>query len=458
MTFAIVDIETTGGSAHWHKITEIAIFLHNGKQVIDSYQTLINPQRTIPANITALTGITNAMVSNAPTFEDVAEIIYEFTKDSIFVAHNVNFDYSFVKKEFEHLGVNFSRKRLCTVRLARKILSGFKSYSLGNLCAQVGIAVNDRHRAGGDAEATAKLFSLLTSNEGFIPIINSFLEKTSNEYNLPPHINRDLFEKLPDTTGVYIFYDQKGKIVYVGKAQKIKSRVFEHFSSRTHTKTKTLFLNSIHDVSCDETGSEFIALLLENELIKKHYPMYNKANKKFNLNTGLYQYIDQNGYARLSIGKSGKRDKPMLTFASQTQALEFVLNKIKEHNLCMKLSGLMPSKEKCPSEINTTQICHQVCHEATGVEVYNQRFTLAFAQSEDNKSFLLKTKGRNENENAFVMVEKGKFLGYGFIDTNESISNVSEIKNFLKPCYDTKDSQAIIDRFKKSYGVELINY
>ena len=130
MTFAIVDIETTGGSAHWHKITEIAIFLHNGKQVIDSYQTLINPQRTIPANITALTGITNAMVSNAPTFEDVAEIIYEFTKDSIFVAHNVNFDYSFIKKEFEHLGVNFSRKRLCTVRLARKISVSYTHLTL----------------------------------------------------------------------------------------------------------------------------------------------------------------------------------------------------------------------------------------------------------------------------------------------------------------------------------------
>lgn len=458
MLFAIVDIETTGGSAQWHKITEIAIFLHDGKQVIDSYQSLINPQRPIPANITSLTGITNEMVADAPTFEQVAYQIEEFTKKAVFVAHNVNFDFSFVKKEFANIGIAYSRKRLCTVRLSRKMIPGLKSYSLGRLCADVGISISSRHRAGGDAEATAQLFSLIAAKENFGVTLHSFLKQNSKEYTLPPHINRDLFDKLPDTVGVYIFYDEKGKVVYVGKAQKIKTRVYEHFSSSTHTKTKTWFHNSIHDVTCEETGSEFIALLVENELIKKYYPMYNKVNKKFDLNAGLYKYQDQNGYWRLSISKAGKRDTPMLTFASEAEALNFVLNKVKEYNLCMRLAGLILPKSACPADMGASQICHQVCHHSIGSDAYNERFEAAFASSQVAKSYLLKSKGRHEYENAFVMVEKGKFLGYGFIDNNESITSVTDVKNFLTPCYDTRDSQTIIDRFKHAHGVQIIQY
>ena len=146
--YAIVDIETTGGYAENHRMTEIAIYHHDGMQITDRFQTLINPGRRVPYFITGLTGITNDMVKEAPSFADVAEEIYGRLKGKVFVAHNAHFDYSFLKKEFDDAGIGWKTKRLCTVRLGRKIIPGLDSYSLGRLAESLGITIQDRHRAG----------------------------------------------------------------------------------------------------------------------------------------------------------------------------------------------------------------------------------------------------------------------------------------------------------------------
>jgi DNA polymerase-3 subunit epsilon len=159
--FIIIDIETTGNNYKFGKITELAIYQHNGQKVTNHYSTLINPEIDIPFYITKLTGINNQMVKNAPKFHEVAKTIVELSAGRTFVAHNAQFDYGFVKEEFERLGYNFTRKTLCTVKLARKFLPGHKSYSLGKLCLDLGIEINGRHRAAGDAFATVKLFEMI---------------------------------------------------------------------------------------------------------------------------------------------------------------------------------------------------------------------------------------------------------------------------------------------------------
>lgn len=159
--FTIIDIETTGSSSKYGKITEIALYQHNGEEITDYFHTLINPQIDIPYFITRLTGIDNDTVKNAPKFYEVARKIIELTENQIFVAHNVFFDYSFVKEEYKRLGYDFHRKTLCTVQLSRKLLPGHHSYSLGKLCSDLGIKINGRHRATGDALATVKLFEIL---------------------------------------------------------------------------------------------------------------------------------------------------------------------------------------------------------------------------------------------------------------------------------------------------------
>ncbi len=159
--FAIIDIETTGAVSKHGKITEIAIYVHNGEKIIDSYSTLVNPEMDIPYFITKLTGIDNKMVASAPKFYEVAKKIVEITAGTTFVAHNVNFDYKFVQEEFRRLGYDYQQKTMCTVKLSRKLLPGHRSYSLGKLCADLDIEIEGRHRAGGDAFATVKLFEIL---------------------------------------------------------------------------------------------------------------------------------------------------------------------------------------------------------------------------------------------------------------------------------------------------------
>jgi len=159
--YSIIDIETTGNQYKFGKITEIAIYQHNGYEVTGSFSSLINPEMDIPFFITRLTGINNDMVKDAPKFYEVAKKIIEFTAGRIFIAHNVNFDYKFIKEEYKRLGYEFEQKTLCTVKLSRKLLPGHPSYSLGKLCSDLGIEINGRHRASGDALATVKLFEIL---------------------------------------------------------------------------------------------------------------------------------------------------------------------------------------------------------------------------------------------------------------------------------------------------------
>jgi DNA polymerase-3 subunit epsilon len=162
--YAVVDIETTSGSPKTGKITEIAIYIYNGSEIIDSFTSLVNPECDIPFYITNITGITNQMVANAPKFYEIAKKVVEITSNRIFVAHNASFDYNFIKKEFNSLGFDYNRKTMCTVKLGRKFIPGHQSYSLGKICGELGIDINGRHRAAGDALATVKLLDIILKN------------------------------------------------------------------------------------------------------------------------------------------------------------------------------------------------------------------------------------------------------------------------------------------------------
>lgn len=175
--FAIIDIETTGNSCKNGHITEIAIYQHNGYEITGEFSTLVNPEIDIPFYITKLTGIENKMVKDAPRFYEIARLIIELTAGRTFVAHNVQFDYQFIKEEFSRLAYTFNRKTLCTVQLARKFIPGHKSYSLGAICSDLGIVITERHRASGDALATVKLFELILAK-------NLELQKTDFNKNL----------------------------------------------------------------------------------------------------------------------------------------------------------------------------------------------------------------------------------------------------------------------------------
>ena len=220
--FAVIDVETTGGGINGNRLTEICIVLLRGSLVIDKFTSLINPEKEIPRQITALTGIDNAMVADAPRFHEVARKVEELTRDAIFVAHNVNFDYNVLRNEFRELGFDYSRRKLCTVRLSRKLIPGLFSYSLGRLCDSINIPISNRHRAEGDTDATVILFQRLLALDEDEGVIASFLHAHSRQATLPPHIDAEQVHRLPETAGIYLFKDRKHKVIYAGKAIDIK--------------------------------------------------------------------------------------------------------------------------------------------------------------------------------------------------------------------------------------------
>ena len=186
MEFAVVDIETTGSTPQSAGITEIAIVIHNGVEVTGKYVTLINPRQKIPPFIVNMTGISDAMVANAPLFEEVAPQIFNLLNGRIFVAHNVSFDYSFVHYLLGKSGFQWSAPKLCTIKLSRRVFPGLEKYGLGSLTRDLGIRIEGRHRAWGDAAATAQVLTMAIEKEGMKPIHSLLLKKEPRKKIVPP--------------------------------------------------------------------------------------------------------------------------------------------------------------------------------------------------------------------------------------------------------------------------------
>ncbi len=411
--YAIVDIETTGGYAYKEAITEIGIVLTDGKKIEKTFSTLVNPQRGIPPYIVALTGITNEMVMDAPTFAELAEEVHALLKDRVFIAHNVNFDYGFMKNSFEESSIDFRPKRLCTVRLSRKVIPGMNSYSLGKLTRQLNITHNNPHRALGDAEATASLFHLLLKKDknGEIP---KALKGNSHETILPANLPKETFIQLPHAPGVYYFHDAKGKIIYIGKARNLKKRVSSHFSGDKGRRQKQDFYREIYDITFQLTGSELIAYLLEDREIKHYWPRYNRAQKGRARLFGVYAYQDRNGNTRLGVNKVQNNYPSIITFPNQWEARTWMMNQVEKY-------GLNPTYCGLPEFYAGEDVAS---HEAN--------LERCLAEVEDERpSFAIMGRGREPEEGSFVLVEKGTYKGYGYYPQDDQVSNIEEAANYL---------------------------
>ncbi len=294
--FSIIDIETTGGHRNGNKITEIAIINVDGKEIVDEFSTLIDPEIRIPYHITALTGITNEMVQGAPKFYEIAKKIVELTEGRIFVAHNVFFDFNFIKHEFSELGYIFSRPKLCTVQLSKKYLPGHNSYSLGKICEDLKIENKSRHRAMGDALATYELFKLILDKVN----TDEELIQDSRKLAIPPSLNRVDFENLPNQTGVYYFYDSQGILLYIGKSNDIKKRVAQHFHPDLKTKRDLQLKTLVAKINYVILHDELAALLYECHEIKKHFPRFNYSLKRKRFPYILKLVNDQSGTLRIN--------------------------------------------------------------------------------------------------------------------------------------------------------------
>ncbi|MBA4198847.1 MAG: DNA polymerase III subunit epsilon [Chitinophaga sp.] len=435
--FAIVDIETSGGHALGHGITEIGIVLHNGKEVEGKYSTLINPKVPIQKYVQGLTGITDAMVANAPAFEDVAPNIYNLLKDRVFVAHNVNFDYSFVKHQFYNAGYDFNTRKLCTIRLTRKIFPTLPKYGLQTVCRELKIINHSPHRAIGDAMATAQLFSLLLANDKSGELKKMMKGRNAEQY-IPPNVDVRKIHALPSLPGVYYFLNEKEKVIYVGKAKNLKKRVTSHFANNKPSQQKQEFLRNIYDIKHTACSSELTAAIFESIEIKRLWPKYNKSQKHFELKYGIYQFEDVKGYQRLAIDKKHKYSKPLLSFSLMADAHRTLWKLVKDYELNPSLCFL----DKTDKVINNLP----------EVEIYNQSVSNALQSAQSTlETYLLHDGAAN-----YILMEEGKFYGMGVIKDESKINNISEVKNLLTQYPENEVLRAMIQSYAVKYPSRVI--
>ncbi len=438
--YAIVDIETTGGYASANGITEIAVYIHDGEKITQHFETLINPNQAIPRYIKALTGIDDAMVANAPQFDQVAEVLHELLNDKIFVAHNVNFDYSFVKHHLKAAGFELTAKKLCTVRLSRKVFPGLPSYSLGNLCRTLKLSINNRHRADGDAKATVKLLEHCIANNGDLHILQ-MLKKSSAEQWLPMQLTKKDILQLPSGPGVYYFLDAKDKIVYVGKAINIRKRVSSHFTHNDADRKRQNFLRTICKVKFKECATELEAIVLESAEIKRLWPKYNVSQKQPQQKFALYLFEDSGGYLRLAIDKKKKRLPSLYTFNLLHEGMVMLKKMIEEFELHEKLCFIdkTPFTEKDLSFLDPPQ-------------VYNGKIKRALEALEEKlPTFAVMDDGIKENEKLCLLVERGNFWGMGYLPASQTITSAEDLKNYLQPYADNDTIRNSIYSFVEQY-------
>jgi DNA polymerase III subunit epsilon len=452
--FAIVDIETCGSKFAYQRgrIIDICILVHDGISVVDKFSTLINPECFISGFYTNISGITNEMVKDAPKFHEVAKDILSFTDGKVFVAHNSAFDYNFIKDEFASIGYRYKRDTLCTVKLSRKLMPGKKSYSLGNLCASIGIEIVNRHRAEGDALATAKLLDVLFQLKTQSPIYKSKSVSQIMSTRIDA-IKKYILDKVPAVCGVYYFRNKASDIIYIGKSIDMYARALSHFNA--DLKKSKAMLNDLYNADWIETGSELIALLLESQEIKKYKPVYNRQRKQDTFTHGIKMWYNNDHIINFAIEPFNKDEHFLVSFTNYTSARETIERWINEHELCLRYCNLTSDESVCFH--HQIKKCRGICAQQELAVEYNKRAQIIVqANSFHHKNFLIVDKGKHHEEHSFILIENFRLKGYGYFDESQSLTNLDEANEYLTQRTLHPDEDEIVKSWLKQKKVRKV--
>lgn len=339
----IVDLETTGGRATFDRITEVGL-VEIDEAGVREWSTLVNPGVRIPPMIERLTGITNAMVAEAPTFGDIAAELHARLQGRLFIAHNVRFDHGFLRNEFQRAGLRFNPQLLCTVRLSRALYPHEERHGLDALIARHRLAMDERHRALADARAVW-LFLQAAERELGADTIAGAIARQGKRATLPPALDPAVIDDLPETPGVYLFYGDDDALLYVGKSKNIRTRVLSHFAS-DHTSSREMRLcQQVRRIDWEETAGELGALLREARLVKERQPLMNRRLRRQSQLCSLLLEEDRDGLLR-----------PRVVFARDLKGR------------APRLYGLFPSPTAAKTALRDLAAAHRLCLVATGLE------------------------------------------------------------------------------------------
>lgn len=452
LEFAVVDIETSGGKPKDSKVIEIAIIIHDGHQIVDKYESLVNPEKPIDWYVTKLTGIKNADVANAPKFFEIAKTVFQMLEGRVFVAHNVGFDYPIIRNEFKSLGFDLRLPHLCTIQSSRQIMPGLESYGLKKVSEHLQITLDQHHRAMDDTLATAEILKHLFNTDK--QKLETFVKEDINPKKLHEKLDLNDLDELPNKTGVYAFYNEKNEIIYIGKSLRIKSRVEQHLKQAKTNKAIEM-RPQIARIKYLLTGSELVALLLESKLIKKHQPIYNKSQKNIHFNYGLYDFVDNNGYRQLLVKKRTKTGQPIHTFTSLANGKKRLEQWAEDNQLCRKLCQLDPGQGACFDY--SIKACDGACIGKESPEHYNQKVNdLINGLQFNQESFLIIDKGVKKNEISFIHIDKGRFAGYGYMFKYTFLKRPENFRKYITKQEHLTDYISIINsHLKKNESIEL---
>jgi DNA polymerase-3 subunit epsilon len=440
--YVILDIETTGGKFNEEGITEIAIHKFNGHEVVDTFISLVNPEKEIQPFVVNLTGINNKMLRTAPKFHEVAKRIVEITQDAVIVAHNAQFDYRILRTEFRRLGYNFERKTLCTVDLSKKLLPDAESYSLGKLVRSLGIPVSDRHRANGDALATVQLFKLLLAKDTEKTIIQDVIRKEAHGELSEKQL--DMVQSLPNETGVFYMHNKDGEIIYLSKSTDIKKKVNQLFT-KSGTRSRKLAKDT-KKVTFEKTGSELVALLKEHQELLKNKPKYSSLPRKRMFSHALCKTKNEDGYFQLVVSNVSNCKSEVGLFNGVFSAKNHLFKITQEFNLCDKLNGFSDAKKNC-AKYNDRE-CFGACVQKESPTEYNQRLEESLKKySLPTDDIILVDKGREVGENSAILIRNGSLVGTGYYNLNHQINNIHILESIITPMNGTANANFIIESY-----------
>lgn len=451
--YAIVDVETTGGKFNEEGITEVAIYRYDGQEIVDSFSSLINPEKEIQPFVVQLTGINNKMLANAPKFYEVAKRIIEIMDGAVLVAHNASFDYRILRNEFDRLGYDFSTQTLCTVELSQKLLLDQESYSLGKLVKSLGIPITDRHRATGDALATVKLFDLLLRKDLNNEIVQATL-KTIETKNVAPNLKR-IIEDTPSSTGVYYLYDKKDTLLYIGKGRNMRKHLSKNMTSEHHSAIE--LRDKVHAVRFEKTGNELIANLKEHVEILKNRPKYNKLPSKKPYSHAWTSVSNEQGVNHINVRNASGADPFVTTFTSRKAAIASLEKATIKFKLCNKMTSLENGNGVCT--LVEEGICTGMCIQQETVEAYNGKVTaLLNTYSYNDRTMIIIDRGRTAAEHSVLFVENGVVQGYTYVNLQIQFKDVQFLKNRITQLEETPHIKHLIHSYMRhKHGLRLID-
>lgn len=430
--YCIVDIETTGGKPRFCRIIEIAIYKWSNGEIVEEFQSLVNPETEIPPFIQQLTGIKNKDVINAPTFSQISHRVEEILLNSIFVAHNVNFDYSIVRRELQEEGIILDMQKLCTVELSQKVIPGKESYSLGKLCKSLNIEVENRHRAAGDALATTKLLELLIEN-GAQEEIERSLENRNWKKSLPSHMSVEDINSLPRESGLIYMHNDKGKCLFLKDSNDIQQTMVQLILTSKKNQRKKQLLKASADIDFEIIDQELIRLISKHEALYKIRPKYNRIPRLSSKSVGLFAGLNNNGFPFFYVAplSSSNSAEPLGIYKEEASAYQSIRRRIKANLLCDTFH--LENQEITACNRYKSNACSGACTGKVSVQDYQRIFEKAvehYKKIEDNMLVIEKVNGTDEV--GVIYFKNRRLIGWNVL-APEFVSDSTMLLESMKP-------------------------